>query len=70
MTPALELQMCDGRGEGRGLDRTMAPSTYPIRDTLADGDLLLEPVILLAEQPGSRKSIMNSRFLLLSKTLR
>ena len=66
MTPALELQMC----EGRGLDKTMAPSTFPIRDTLADGDLLLESVILLAEQPGSRRSIMNSRILLLSKALR
>ena len=57
VTPALELQMCVGRGH---LDKTMAPSTTPLRDTLADVDLLPEPVTLLVARPGSGRSRMNS----------
>ena len=61
MTPALELQM----SMGRGLDQTMAPSTYPISDTLVDVDLLPKPVTLLVVRPGSGRSRMDSRNILL-----
>ena len=53
MTPALELRMC----VGRGLDQTMAPITTPISATLADVDLLPEPVMLLVTRPGFKRSM-------------
>ena len=59
--PRPELQMC----VGRGLDQTIAPSTTPISYTLADVDLLPEPVSLLAARPGSGRSRMDSRNILL-----
>ena len=59
--PALQLQMC----LGRVLYQTMDPSTTAISSTLADVDLLTQPMTLLVARPGSGRSRMYSRNILL-----